>query len=90
MPCYIISYDLSADDGKRDYGPLIATIKEYGTWARITASTWAVVTDETPTQITDRLLVHLEDSDRLLVVRSGVESAWYNARCRDTWLKKHL
>jgi hypothetical protein len=87
MACYIISYDLRND---RDYESLYKAIKAYGIWARITESMWAVVTEESATQIRDYLLKHMDQDDRLFVVKSGIESAWTNVRCRNEWLRKHL
>ena len=87
MPCYIISYDLR---NQRDYQSLYEAIKEYGTWAKITESTWAIVTDESAVEIRNHLLNNIDDDDRLFVVKSGVEAAWRNVRCRDEWLKKRL
>jgi len=87
MDCYIISYDL-ADDG--DYDALFDAIKEYGTWAHVTESTWAVVTELSAQDIRKDIGQYLPSGSRLLVVKSGVESAWRNVICRDEWLKKHL
>jgi len=87
MPCYIISYDLR---NNRNYESLYKAIKDYGTWARITESTWAIVTDEPAKEIREYLLEHMDDDDRLFIVKSGIEAAWQNVRCRNQWLKKHL
>jgi hypothetical protein len=87
MACYIISYDVREGG---DYGPLIAAIKEYGTWAHITQSTWAVVSEESPKQIRDNLAAHLAKGDRLFVVKSGTAAAWRNALCHNEWLKEQL
>lgn len=85
--CYIISFDVS-DGGDRE--SLLAAIKSYGTWSRITESTFAVVTDESAKDLTEYLGAHIRDDDRLFVVRAGVEAAWTEIRCRPEWLKKHL
>jgi hypothetical protein len=87
MACYIISYDVREGG---DYGPLIAAIKEYGAWARITQSSWAVVSEGSSKQIRDNLAAHLAEGDRLFVVKSGTEAAWQNVLCRNEWLKEHL
>jgi len=87
MGCYIISYDLR---NKRDYEDLYEAIKSYGTWAHITESTWAVVTSKSATQVRDHLLGHIDDDDRIFVVKSGVEAAWRSVICRNQWLKDNL
>ncbi len=88
MSCYIVSYDV-AQPG--DYGPLYDKIKAYSTWAKITESTWAIVTDQTAQVIRDNLATTLKPADRLIVVRSGVESAWFSLPANvSEWLKKYL
>lgn len=87
MPCYIVSYDLHTGG---DYEDLIAAIKSYGTWAHITESTWAVVTKKSASDIRTHLGSYMKAEDRILIVRSGVESAWANAICKDTWLYDNL
>lgn len=87
MACYIISYDLIKE---RNYDALYDALKSYRTWAKITESTWAVVTDKSATEVREHLLKFIDGDDRLFVVKSGVESAWQNARCSNEWLKKNL
>jgi hypothetical protein len=84
---YLISYD-SADTA--DYDPLYKAIKSFGAWAHITESLWAVKTEKTAVEIRDRLLKELREDSRILVVKSGVESAWRNPICSNQWLKEHL
>jgi hypothetical protein len=85
--CYIITYDL-AEGG--DYDPLMQAIKDFGTWAHLTASTWAVVTEWSAEQVRDDLLQYMPDGSRILVVKSGVEAAWKNPMARGEWLRKYL
>ena len=85
--CYIISYDV-AEEG--DYNALHKAIQNYGTGAPVTESTWAVVTGYSAEVIRDRLSRYLPDGSRLFVIRSGVESAWWNALCDNKWLKRSL
>jgi hypothetical protein len=89
MPAYFITYDLLGRSSS-DYEELYKAIKAYGTWARITESSWAIVTDEDPTTVRNDLMQHMHEDDRLLVLKSGVASAWHNVRCRNSWLKKWL
>ncbi len=85
--CYIISYDLGEGG---DYGALFEAIKSYRTWAHITESMWAVVSSKSAEEIRDHLYKSLPSESRLIVIRSGVESAWYNVICRDSWLQENL
>ena len=87
MTCYIISYDLRKD---RDYESLYTAIQSYSKWAHITDSTWAVVTTKSAVEIRDHLGSVMDGDDRLFVVKSGVEAAWRNSRCNNTWLQDNL
>lgn len=87
MKTYIITYDLVKD---RDYNSLHEAIRKYSKWARITESTWAVVTNKSAAEIRDDLKQVMDSDDRLFVVKSGVESAWRNSRCKNEWLKENL
>ena len=46
--------------------------------------------DESAKELRDRLLGVLDEDDRLLVVKSGIEAAWFNSKCKNEWLKKWL
>lgn len=87
MNCYIITYDLRNGG---NYTELHKAIKAYGTWAKITESTWAVITTNTTQQIRDNLLAHIDNDDRLFVIKSGGEAAWMRVMCTNEWLQKHI
>jgi hypothetical protein len=86
---FIISYDLKKGTDM-NYSKLYDTIKEYGTWARITESTWAIVTEERAKEVRDKLIKLMPKGSSLFVIKSGSVSAWRNVQCSSTWLKKHL
>ena len=87
MACYIISYDLRKS---KDYKSLYKAIKSYSGWAQITESTWAVVTAKSAVEVRNHLSSVMDNDDRLFVVKSGVEAAWRNSRCKNEWLKENL
>ncbi len=87
MKCYILSYDLR---NLRNYESLYEAIKSYGIWAKITESTWAVVTNQNSIQIRNFLLSHMDNDDRLFIIKSGKEAAWIHSICEDSWLKNNL
>ncbi len=87
MKSYIVSYDLM---GGKDRESLHDALKKYPKWARIADSTWAVVTPDSAQKIRNDLEGFMDEDDRLLVVRSGVESAWRNTRCSDKWLQRYM
>ena len=90
MQTYIISFDIEGG-ARDDYDDLHEAIEKCSIEAdRITESTWALVTEYTSVQIRDYLIEHLPDGSRLFVVRSGIESAWWNVFCRNKWLKGNL
>lgn len=88
MPAYVISYDLVQPN--RNYEPLYTRIKLFGTWARLTESTWIIVSDRTAVDIRDELIRVIDANDRIFVLKSGIEAAWQNVRCKNEWLRKHL
>lgn len=88
MATFIITYDLRGPN--RDYQAMHEAIKKHSKWARVTESTWVVVTEQSASEIRDRLAAVADPDDRIFVVKSGVESAWRNSRCRNEWLKENL
>lgn len=86
--CYIISYDLVAPN--RAYEDLYAAIKSYSLWGRLTESTWAIVTSQTHVEIRDFLKSHIDDNDRLIVIKSGKSAAWTNIMASNDWAKAQL
>jgi len=87
MNCYLIGVEMAPDG---DTKSLVQSIKDYKTWARITNTLYAVVSDQEATEIRDNLARYIGDDGRIFVIKSGVEAAWENARCRNEWLKKNI
>lgn len=69
MSQYLINYDLM--NPGRDYSSLIATIKGYGSWAKICDSCWAISTNSTCVDIRDHLKKYIDPNDRLFVCAFG-------------------
>lgn len=88
MSCYIIAYDLKRPG--QQYSELYEAIKSYRRWARINDSVWAVVTDNKAKEVRDHLGSYIDKNDSIFVLKSGVEAAWRNVRCRNEWLKDNL
>ncbi|MDP3583401.1 MAG: hypothetical protein Q8S39_15795, partial [Ignavibacteria bacterium] len=88
MKCYIIIYDLR--NPGRDYKSLYEAIKSFGTWGKITESTWAIVSTLSSFQIYEFLSKHIDNNDRLFIIKSGKDATWLNAIADNEWLKKHL
>lgn len=90
MKTYMIGYDLHKP--VQQYGDLIEEIKDLASaWWHHLDSTWLVNSDQTATQIRDRLKVHLDGDDELLVIRVG--SAWASfglTNNANDWLRNNL
>jgi hypothetical protein len=73
-----ISYDLNQPG--RDYGPLIARIKDLGVqgWCHPLESLWLIVTPSTPVTVRDDLRRYIDQSSKLLVLDvSHDPAAWF-------------
>lgn len=85
---YIILYDLCAPN--RNYDELYKAIKAFGTWGKITESAWAIVSTWDSAKIRDYLMQYIDKDDRLFVMLSGQDAAWYRAIAETEWLKNNL
>lgn len=88
MACYIVSYDLLAPG--RNYEQLYSALKTYTKWAKVNESVWAIVTEKKAVEVRTHLTQYLDANDRLFVIKSGVEAAWRNSKCKNEWLKENL
>lgn len=61
----LVSYDLRKPG--KDYGGLYEQLKITGAWWHHLDSTWLVQTTETPNQLYNRLRVHLDGNDFILL-----------------------
>ena len=91
MAIFMIGYDLHAHRAG-NYEALFSTLESIGTgyWDCLN-STWLVVSEKAAAEIRDELKQHLEDGDRLLVMRYDKDAAWlgFEGDCR-TWLEDKL
>jgi hypothetical protein len=89
MASTLITYDLRAPG--RNYNALYDAIKGLGSWWHCLDSNWIVQTNLTTVQVRDRLAVHLDANDKLLVVTLTGVGAWkgFDQNCSD-WLTQNL
>jgi hypothetical protein len=93
VPTFLVSYDLrGTDDTSENYKKLIAKIKSYSSWAKITYSDWMVVTTKKAADVRDELWTYMHKDDRLLVAKVGAPAAWKGTIPDDVsdWMKKNL
>jgi hypothetical protein len=93
VPTYLVTYDLrGTDETSDDYKRLIAKIKSYSTWAKVTYSDWMVVTTKTASQVRDELWVFMDRNDRLFVASVGAPAAWNGTIPQNVsdWMKTNL
>lgn len=83
---YLINYDLI--NPGQNYDDLIAAIKAYGTWAKISRSCWAIKTSQTAVEIRDTLKNHLDSNDILFVCDFDNWASYNLSKEVTDWLKR--
>lgn len=89
MTCYIVAFEVADVANK---AKLKAALKAYGTYCPINDNCWAIVTDQKAAQVRDNLMAYIPATDRIFVIKSGVEAAWRNVygTKNSQWLKEKL
>jgi len=89
MACYVVTFEVK-DQTK--LASLKEGLKTYGSYCPIHENAWVILTPKTAAQVRDHLSTFINPTDRLFIVRSGVEAAWRNAygEQHTDWLKKNL
>lgn len=89
MTCYIVTFEVANATNKRK---LKDELKDYGFFCPINDNCWAIVTEEKASQVRDKLMAHILSSDKIFVIKSGVEAAWRNVygQKNTDWLKENL
>ena len=89
MTTYIVTFEVD-DDFKKNQ--IKEKLKQYSGYCPIHDNCWAVISDQRTVQIRDFLNKDLSASDRVFVIRSGVEAAWTNpySTKNSEWLRERL
>ena len=89
MTCYIVSFEIQT---KKKRLEMHAALKEFGSFCPISSNCWAVLSTETAVEVGGKLSPCLGPEDRLFVIRSGTEAAWWNSygEKNNTWLQENL
>jgi len=85
----LITYDLIKPG--QNYSELIDAIKDLGTWAHPLKSVWIVITSDSCADVRNKLSVHIDGNDKLLVVplADGWASRNLSKNITD-WMHKNL
>jgi hypothetical protein len=92
MKTLLISYDLAAPEGLRDYERIHNHIKTFTYWAKPLESVWLIRTDKRVSEIRDSLKIYTDANDRILVLDvTGVNWATFNLSKKVTdWMHDNL
>lgn len=88
MTAYCVSYDLNK--AGQNYDALYEELKKSPNWCHPMDSTWVIITNESAQQLSDRLRKHLDDNDRLLVIKAVRPYAGWLTQDVWDWLDKNI
>ncbi|WP_085625538.1 MULTISPECIES: hypothetical protein [unclassified Pseudomonas] len=83
MATYLIIYETQSEITQKILDGLI---KNLGESMQITSNLWALKTEIPAKELRNSLRDQLSNKDRLMVVKSGREAAWYNSLCPNNWI----
>lgn len=88
MSVKLITYDLNSQGQK--HAEVLAKIKEFGTWARLSESSYAVKSSLTTEQICNKFTNLIDDNDSFLVIpMTQFHCGWTTEDVHD-WLDNNL
>lgn len=89
MTCFIVAFEVA---DATNMAKLKEKIKAYGTYCPINNNCWAIVANQTAAQVRDNLMMAIPATDKIFVIKSGVEAAWRNVYSQKNtdWLKEKL
>lgn len=84
---YVISYDLNKPG--QDYAKLYDALKSFSSWWHYLGSTWLISTNNNATEIFNKLKSHLDNSDRILIIKADKDhNGWLKQEAWD-WINSH-
>lgn len=89
MACFIVTYEIADKKRRQQFEE---RLKEYGVYCPIHENAWAIISNQKSYDIITHLMQFIITSDRLFVIRSGTDGAWYNlyGEAHADWLKQRL
>jgi hypothetical protein len=89
MTCYIVTFQTNSEASR---SKVREVLKGYGSYCPIHNYCWAIKTDKKAKDVRDDVRSVLASNERVFVVRSGTEAAWFNSHGEeyDKWLVENL
>jgi len=87
MAALIIAYDLNNETRRPN---IVKTIKDTGSWAKLSESSYAVDTHESPENVMSRLKKHLDSDDNCYVITLSAPWSGWGPKEVIAWLSKRL
>jgi hypothetical protein len=89
MTCYIVTFQTISEASRNK---VLEVLKRYGFYCPIHNYCWAIKTDKKAKDVVDDIRTVLASNERVFVVRSGTEAAWFNSYGEEysKWLKENL
>ena len=89
MTCYIVTFQTISEVSRKKVRELL---RGYRASCPVHKYCWAIKTEDKATQIRDLITTVMAQGERVFVIRSGTEAAWFNSYGEKTnkWLKKNL
>lgn len=87
MRTKVVAYDLNNETQRPN---IVKTVKDLGSWARLSESSYAVETSKSPKEILALLRKHLDADDNCYVIT--LTAPWYGWGPEEVlqWLRKRL
>lgn len=90
MACYIVTFTIANIEKRNQLKEHLRA--NYSGVCPIHENCWAILTEQKSAEVRDKLMQLIEPSDRLFIIKSGLEAAWngtYGTKNAD-WLKENL
>ena len=89
MTCYIVAFQAKTKETREKIKGVLGS---YPGYCPIHDYCWAISTEKKALEIRDEVQAVLDANDRVFVIRSGTEGAWFNSydEVNDNWLKENL
>lgn len=86
---YLITYDLIK---RKNYPELINELKKYSKRWHCLGSAWIIETNENINELIDKLILHIDADDKLIVLEVGPSVAWTESFSKDcqSWLQNNF